>query len=178
MNQGRTVLVVHDKPAIRRLLHTGLTRAGYDVVEAGSAREALNVLQIDKADLVLLDLGIPDWDGLELIPAMKQQAAIIVVSARDATDEKVTALDLGVDDYVSKPCDSEEVLARIRTARLRTNRTNLTNRTNRTNRTNPSAMTMSKSTSLPASSARAERKYTLRRKNSGFWRNWPGARAA
>lgn len=116
MNQGRTILVVDDEPAIRRLLHSGLTRAGYNVVEAGNAREALNALQIDKPDLVLLDLGLPDRDGLELIHAMKQQAAIIVVSARDATDQKVTALDLGADDYISKPFDSEEVLARIRTA--------------------------------------------------------------
>lgn len=66
--------------------------------------------------MVLLDLGLPDRDGLELIPAFKGLAAIIVLSARDATDQKVAALDLGADDYVSKPFDSDEVLARIRTA--------------------------------------------------------------
>jgi two-component system KDP operon response regulator KdpE len=116
MNPGATILVVDDEPAIRRLFHAGLSRAGYAVVEAGNAREALNAMQIDKPEVVLLDLGLPDRDGLELIPIIRDQAAIIVVSARDATDQKVAALDLGADDYVSKPFDSEEVLARIRTA--------------------------------------------------------------
>lgn len=117
MNKRITVLVVDDEPAIRRLLHTGLTRAAYHVVEAGTAREALFAVQADKPDVVLLDLGLPDRDGLELITLIKQEGiAVIVVSARDATDQKVAALDLGADDYVSKPFDSEEVLARIRTA--------------------------------------------------------------
>lgn len=112
-----TILVVDDEPAIRRLLRTSLARADYGVVEAGSAREAISALQIDKPDVVLLDLGLPDRDGLELIPIIKTAgAAIIVVSARDATEQKVAALDLGADDYVSKPFDSEEVLARLRTA--------------------------------------------------------------
>lgn len=116
MNPDLTILVVDDEPAIRRLFHAGLARAGYNVVEAGNAREALNALHIDKPEVVLLDLGLPDRDGLELIPIMRERAAIIVVSARDATDQKVAALDLGADDYVSKPFDSEEILARIRTA--------------------------------------------------------------
>ena len=74
-------------------------------------------MQIDKPEVVLLDLGLPDRDGLELIPLVKRAgASVIVVSAREATDQKVAALDLGADDYVSKPFDSEEVLARIRTA--------------------------------------------------------------
>ncbi|EQB19494.1 MAG: DNA-binding response regulator [Novosphingobium lindaniclasticum] len=116
MSPNVKILVVDDEPAIRRLLRAGLGRAGYDVVEAGTAREALNALAIDKPEVVLLDLGLPDRDGLELIPAFKGLAAIIVLSARDATDQKVAALDLGADDYVSKPFDSDEVLARIRTA--------------------------------------------------------------
>lgn len=116
MSQTVTILVVDDEPAIRRLFHVGLSRAGYAVVEAGTAREALNAMDIDKPEVVLLDLGLPDRDGLELIPLMRGQAAIIVVSAREATDQKVAALDLGADDYVAKPFDSEEVLARIRTA--------------------------------------------------------------
>ena len=116
MTQTVTILVVDDEPAIRRLFHSGLARAGYKVVEAGNAREALNALQIDKPQVVLLDLGLPDRDGLELIPIIRERAVIIVVSARDATDQKVAALDLGAEDYVSKPFDSEEVLARIRTA--------------------------------------------------------------
>lgn len=117
MKTALTVLVVDDEPAIRRLLHAGLARADYRVVEAGTARETLASVQIDKPDVVLLDLGLPDRDGLELIPLIKTAgAAVIVVSARDATDQKVAALDLGADDYVSKPFDSEEVLARIRAA--------------------------------------------------------------
>ncbi|MEO5597292.1 MAG: response regulator transcription factor [Novosphingobium sp.] len=117
MTRQVTILVVDDEPAIRRLLHTSLARSGYRIVEAGSARETITALQIDKPELVLLDLGLPDRDGLELIPVIKSAgASVIVVSARDATDQKVAALDLGADDYVSKPFDSEEVLARIRTA--------------------------------------------------------------
>ncbi|ODU72204.1 MAG: DNA-binding response regulator [Novosphingobium sp. SCN 66-18] len=117
MNSAVTILVVDDEPAIRRLLHASLARAAYRVVEAGSARETLAALQIDKPEVVLLDLGLRDRDGLELIPLIKSAgAAVIVVSARDATDEKVAALDLGADDFVAKPFDSEEVLARIRAA--------------------------------------------------------------
>jgi two-component system KDP operon response regulator KdpE len=111
------LLVVDDEPAIRRLLTAGLTRGGYVVVEAGTARDALTALQIDKPDAVLLDLGLPDRDGLELVPLVKSSgAALLVISAREATEQKVAALDLGADDYVTKPFDTEEVLARVRTA--------------------------------------------------------------
>jgi two-component system, OmpR family, KDP operon response regulator KdpE len=73
--------------------------------------------QADRPDVVLLDLGLPDRDGLELVPLLKAKGlAVIIVSARDATPEKVAALDLGADDYVTKPFDSEELLARIRAA--------------------------------------------------------------
>lgn len=117
MSQQAKILVVDDEPAIRRLLATSLNRSGYHVIEAGNAREAMTAMQIDKPDAVLLDLGLPDRDGLELVPLIKATgAAVIVVSARDDTDQKVTALDLGADDYVTKPFDTEEVLARIRTA--------------------------------------------------------------
>lgn len=114
---GATILVVDDEMAIRRLLKASLARADFAVVEAANAREALAALAIDKPELVLLDLGLPDRDGLELIAAIKAaKAALVVVSARDATAEKVAALDLGADDYVTKPFDTEEVLARIRVA--------------------------------------------------------------
>jgi two-component system KDP operon response regulator KdpE len=117
MSQQAKILVVDDEPAIRRLLGAGLARAGYRVVEAGTARDALSAMQIDKPEAVLLDLGLPDRDGLELVPLLKAAgASVLIVSARDATDQKVTALDLGADDYVTKPFDTEEVLARIRTA--------------------------------------------------------------
>lgn len=117
MSGQHAVLVVDDDTAIRRLLHAALSRAGHKVTEAENGRAALNAVQIDKPDIVLLDLGLPDRDGLELIQLIRGAGpAVIVVSARDATDQKVAALDLGADDYVSKPFDSEEVLARIRTA--------------------------------------------------------------
>ena len=110
------VLVVDDEPQIRTLLKATLTRAGYAVVEAANGREALNAKSIDKPDLVLLDLGLPDRDGLELVTLLRQEprAALIVISARDQTDQKVAALDLGADDYVTKPFDTEELLARVR----------------------------------------------------------------
>jgi two-component system KDP operon response regulator KdpE len=117
MSKPTTLLVVDDEPAIRRLLHTALARDGYRVIEAQDARETLASLHIDHPDAVLLDLGLPDRDGLELVPLLKSGGAtVIVVSARDATVQKVTALDLGADDYVTKPFDTEEVSARIRTA--------------------------------------------------------------
>lgn len=114
---SRTILVVDDETAIRRLLRSAAERAGHRVVEAATGREALAALDIDKPDLVLLDLGLPDRDGLELIQLIKRQnCAVVVISAREATQEKVAALDLGADDYVTKPFDTDEVLARIRTA--------------------------------------------------------------
>jgi len=112
-----TLLVVDDEAAIRRLLCATVRRAGYHPVEAATARAALAALAIDKPAAILLDLGLPDRDGLELIGLMKAAgAAVVVISARDDTDQKVAALDLGADDYITKPFDSEEVLARIRTA--------------------------------------------------------------
>jgi two-component system KDP operon response regulator KdpE len=117
MTNTAKLLLIDDEPAIRRLLATALARVGYRIVEAGTAREALNAVQIDKPDAALLDLGLPDRDGLELVPLLKAAGiALLVVSARDATEQKVTALDLGADDYVTKPFDTEEVLARVRTA--------------------------------------------------------------
>ncbi|MGN6279887.1 MAG: response regulator [Sphingomonas sp.] len=117
MTTQTRLLLVDDEPAIRKLLGTALGRAGYRIVEAGTAREAMNAIQIDKPEAALLDLGLPDRDGLELVPLFKAAGiALIVVSARDATEQKVTALDLGADDYVTKPFDTEEVLARVRTA--------------------------------------------------------------
>jgi two-component system KDP operon response regulator KdpE len=110
------VLVVDDEPQIRTLLKATLNRAGYVVVEAANGREALNAKSIDKPDLVLLDLGLPDRDGLELVTLLRGEprAALIVISARDQTEQKVAALDLGADDYVTKPFDTEELLARVR----------------------------------------------------------------
>ena len=114
---GHKVVIVDDEAAIRRLLSTALRRAGYSVVEASTGREALSSLDIDRPDAVLLDLGLPDREGLELVPlVIKSGAALIIISAREATQEKVAALDLGADDYITKPFDTDELLARLRRA--------------------------------------------------------------
>lgn len=114
--RGAKILIVDDEPQIRTLLRATLGRAGYSVVEASNGREALNAKGIDKPDLILLDLGLPDRDGLELLNVLRSEprSALIVVSARDQTEQKVAALDLGADDYVTKPFDTEELLARVR----------------------------------------------------------------
>ncbi|WP_422061921.1 response regulator [Sphingopyxis sp.] len=118
MAQAAKILIVEDDAHIRRLLHATMQRAGHAVVEASDARQALSLLDIEKPDVVLLDLGLPDRDGLELIGPIRQRSAatLIVVSARDDSAEKVAALDLGADDYLTKPFDTEELLARIRAA--------------------------------------------------------------
>lgn len=113
-----TILVVDDEAAIRRLLRNTLVHAGYAVVEAEDGHAALHRAAADHPDAVLLDLGLPDRDGLSLIPLLHAQgeAAILVVSARDTVDEKVAALDLGAVDFVTKPFDTDELLARLRAA--------------------------------------------------------------
>jgi len=115
-NNPPKILVVDDEPQIRTLLRATLVRGGYRVVEASTAREALNARAIDRPDLILLDLGLPDRDGLELVAALRGDPAsrLIVISARDQIEQKVAALDLGADDYVTKPFDTEELLARVR----------------------------------------------------------------
>jgi two-component system, OmpR family, KDP operon response regulator KdpE len=111
------ILIVDDELAIRRLVRGAIERAGYTVSEAGSAAEALTEAHREGCELVILDLGLPDRDGIELVPLIKaMDRAIIVLTARDATAEKVTALDLGADDYVVKPFDTEELVARVRAA--------------------------------------------------------------
>jgi two-component system KDP operon response regulator KdpE len=112
------ILVVDDEISIRRLLRNTLERAGYAVVEAMNAREALHQAAVEHPSAVLLDLGLPDRDGLSLIPLLRKagDCVLLVVSARDATDEKVAALDLGADDYLTKPFDTDELLARLRVA--------------------------------------------------------------
>ena len=118
MTAPAKVLIVDDEPQIRRLLSGALARAGYASVEAGGARQVLQLLADERPEVVLLDLGLPDRDGMELVPLIRQRsdAAVLVVSARDATEEKVAALDLGAIDYVTKPFDTDELLARIRVA--------------------------------------------------------------
>ncbi|GGB19337.1 DNA-binding response regulator [Sphingomonas metalli] len=112
------ILVVDDDGAIRRLLRNTLVHAGYAVAEAWDGKSAISGAAAERPDAVLLDLGLPDRDGLSLIPLLRGQgeAVILVVSAREAVEEKVAALDLGADDFVTKPFDTEELLARLRVA--------------------------------------------------------------
>lgn len=118
MKNRHKILIVDDEPQIRRLIHTALSRADYATVEAGNAREAMEKLEAERPDISLLDLGLPDRDGLELVPLFKQRSdtTLIIISARDSTEQKVTALDLGADDYLTKPFDTDEMLARVRVA--------------------------------------------------------------
>lgn len=112
------VLIVDDEPAIRRLLIGALDRNSITHCEAETASEALRIASNGPAPLVaLLDLGLPDRDGLEIVPQLTELGlAVLVLTARNATDEKVAALDLGADDFITKPFDSEELLARVRSA--------------------------------------------------------------
>ncbi len=117
MNQSR-ILVVDDEPQIQRFLKPSLSAAGYEVVEAGTGAEALKAVATQAPDLVILDLGLPDMDGKEVIASLRgwSDIPIVILSARDRESEKITALDLGADDYVEKPFGIGELTARIRTA--------------------------------------------------------------
>jgi len=113
------ILVVDDEPPIRRLLRTGLGTQGYSIVEVENAGQAQAHLKNDKADLVVLDLGLPDRNGLELLKDLRQagiDVPVVVLSSR--TDEAgiVQALELGADDYVTKPFSMNELIARIKVA--------------------------------------------------------------
>ena len=113
------ILVVDDEPAIRRFLHTSLSSEGYVVVDAASAGEGFEALRAGPIDVLILDLGLPDLDGLDVIKRLREGGSavpIVVLSSRDDEAGKVAALDLGADDYVTKPFGVEELLARIRAA--------------------------------------------------------------
>jgi two-component system, OmpR family, KDP operon response regulator KdpE len=112
------VLVVDDEPQIRRFLRTSLSAHGYRVIEASCGREALTLAATERPELVLLDLGLPDVDGLEVIHRLREWSTvpIIVVSVRGQEAEKIGALDNGADDYVTKPFGIGELLARMRAA--------------------------------------------------------------
>jgi len=112
------ILVVDDEPPIRKLLRTGLGAQGYEVLDAPSGKAALELLA-KKPDLVILDLGLPDIDGLELLRRIRDlqgSLPIVVLSSRGDEAGKVAALDLGADDYVTKPFGMDELLARMRAA--------------------------------------------------------------
>jgi two-component system KDP operon response regulator KdpE len=115
------VLVVDDEPQIRRALRTSLEAHGFDVTTVGTGEEGVLAVADRSPDLVLLDLGLPDMDGTEVIRRLRafSDVPVIVVSVREMQHEKVAALDAGADDYVSKPFGMEELLARARAAMRR-----------------------------------------------------------
>ena len=122
MNEiGLRVLVVDDERAIRRYLHAALNAQGYSVYEASTGQEALNAVVSDKPNLVILDLGLPDLDGVEVTRLLREwsQIPIIILSVREQEEEKIAALDAGADDYLTKPFSSGELMARIRVAMRR-----------------------------------------------------------
>jgi two-component system KDP operon response regulator KdpE len=115
---GRRVLVVDDEPQIRKFLRISLGAHGFDVIEAGTAAEGLNRCARESPDLVVLDLGLPDYDGLKLVAQLREisEAPIVVLSVRANERDKVTALDAGANDYVTKPFGINELVARVRAA--------------------------------------------------------------
>lgn len=111
-----TVLVVDDEPAIRRMIRIACEAAGHRVVEADSVRQATVEAAMARPDVILLDLGLPDGDGVAVVRSVRSWSTvpIVVISARDADHAKIDLLDAGADDYVTKPFSMPELLARIR----------------------------------------------------------------
>lgn len=116
------LLLVDDEPHLLRTLSINLRARDYEVETAGDGRSALQVFNEREPDLVVLDLGLPDLDGVEVLRRLRRRSAVpvIVLSARQEADDKVEALDEGADDYVSKPFSIDELLARVRAAVRRT----------------------------------------------------------
>jgi two-component system, OmpR family, KDP operon response regulator KdpE len=115
---GPLVLVVEDEPQVRRFLRAALSSHGYRLIEAGGVREGEQLATSHTPDVYLLDLGLPDGDGVELARRLREwtRAPIIVLSARGREEDKVNALDAGADDYLTKPFGVNELLARLRVA--------------------------------------------------------------
>jgi two-component system, OmpR family, KDP operon response regulator KdpE len=118
-SRPQRVLVVDDEPPIRRFLRTSLSSQGYQVIEAEDGPSAREILRQNTADVLVLDLGLPGLDGFEIIKQLRESGStlpIIVLSSRTDEAGKVRALDLGADDYVTKPFGMDELLARLRAA--------------------------------------------------------------
>ncbi len=118
MEDKELILLIEDEPQMRRFLRITLESHGYRFVEAGTAQEGLMQVSTRNPDVVLLDLGLPDMDGLEVTKRLREWTLtpIIVISAREQEQDKVKALDAGADDYLTKPFSAGELLARIRVA--------------------------------------------------------------
>ena len=118
MNIREKILVIEDEKPISRFISAVLTSNGYEAMQARSGSEALSMISSHCPDLIILDLGLPDMDGLEILRQLRSWSSlpVVVVSARSHEKDKVTALDLGADDYLTKPFGTDELLARVRTA--------------------------------------------------------------
>jgi len=118
MEKGARILIIDDEPQIRRLLKVSLTAHGYEIDEAKTGQEGINRAAIFTPDLILLDLGLPDIDGKAVVAAIREwsKVPILILTARDQESEKIEALDVGADDYVTKPFSMGELLARLRVA--------------------------------------------------------------
>jgi two-component system KDP operon response regulator KdpE len=118
MAEGARILVIDDEHEIRRMLHVALSAHGYAMSEASSGKEGLREATIFHPDLVILDLGLPDLDGMDMITRLREwtQVPIIILSVREREADKIRALDAGADDYLTKPFSMGELLARIRVA--------------------------------------------------------------
>jgi two-component system, OmpR family, KDP operon response regulator KdpE len=116
--QGTRILIIDDEPAIRRFLRVSLGARGYELYEAATGSDGLQSVPMHHPDLVILDLGLPDMDGLDVVRSLREwtQTPILILSVREQEADKVTALDAGADDYLTKPFGVGELLARMRVA--------------------------------------------------------------
>lgn len=117
-----TALIIDDEIQMRRLLRVALEGAGYHVLETETGQLGLQEVALRRPDVILLDLGLPDLDGLEVLRRLREwsEVPVVILSVRDDETDKVTALDAGADDYVTKPFSTPEVLARLRAAQRKT----------------------------------------------------------
>ena len=130
MSEKRLILVIEDEHAINNFICRALTANDYKSISASSGKEGLSLFFSHNPDLVLLDLGLPDQDGLDVLEQMRglpREVPVIIISARDRESEKVKALDMGADDYVVKPFGVSELLARIRNTLRRADRLKMSN---------------------------------------------------
>jgi len=118
---GQRVLVVDDENSIRRYLRAALSAQGFTVYEAANGEEAVNAVLSNRPDIIILDLGLPDFDGIEVTRRLREwsQTPIIILSVREAENDKIAALDAGADDYLTKPFGTGELMARMRVAMRR-----------------------------------------------------------
>jgi two-component system, OmpR family, KDP operon response regulator KdpE len=116
MNRQTTVVVIDDEPQMRKLLAITLEGAGFKVRESGNGHLGMHEVALGRPEAIVVDLGLPDMDGIDVVRRLREwsKTPILVLSVRDATDQKVAALEAGADDYLTKPFDGTELIARLR----------------------------------------------------------------